>query len=224
MRLILFGASGMIGQGVLRECLLDAGVERVLAVVRSPLVQKDPKLEVVVVKDPADIAGYQAQLSGYGACFFCLGVSSAGMSEVDYRRVTYDLTLAAAAALAKLSPNMTFIYISGQGTDSSEKGRAMWARVKGATENALLQLPFNAYLFRIGAVLPLHGIKSRTGWYNALYVVGTPLFFALRKLFPKYVLTTEQVGRAMLAVARSGAPKRILESPDIFQLVAPAKS
>jgi uncharacterized protein YbjT (DUF2867 family) len=218
MKVILFGASGMIGQGVLRECLLDPDITTVLAIGRSPVGRQNEKLREIVRQDLFDYAPIEEQLRGYDACFFCLGVSSAGMKEADYRHVTYDLTLGAAQTLAKLNPSITFLYISGAGTDSTEKGRAMWARVKGQTENALLRLPFKAaYMFRPGYIQPLHGIKSKTGWYRAMYAIVNPVYPLLQALFPKYVTTTEQLGRAMIQVAKHGAPKRVLEVEEIHR-------
>jgi uncharacterized protein YbjT (DUF2867 family) len=214
VKIILFGASGMVGLGVLRECLLDPDVSDVLAVGRSPLRQQHEKLHEIIHEDLTNLDAIEEQLQDYDACFFCLGVSSAGMKEVDYRHVTYDLTMAAARTLARLNPGMTFIYVSGAGTDSS--GRSMWARVKGETENALLRLPFkSAYMFRPGVIQPLHGIKSKTRIYRAFYVVLGPFISWLMAVFPKYVTTTEQMGRAMIIVARQGASKRVLESQDI---------
>jgi uncharacterized protein YbjT (DUF2867 family) len=219
MKVILFGASGMVGQGVLRECLLDGDVEAVLAIGRRATGQPHAKLHELAHADFADFSAIAGQLSGYDACFFCLGVSAAGMKEEEYRRVTYGFTLAAAEVLVRQNPGMTFVYVSGTGTDSSEKGRVMWARVKGATENALLALPFKAaYMFRPGIIQPLHGIKSRTGLYRAFYTVAAPLFPAMRAFFPKRVITTEQVGRAMLAVAKRGASKKLLENSDIAEV------
>jgi uncharacterized protein YbjT (DUF2867 family) len=216
MKVILFGASGMVGQGVLRECLLDQNVEGVLAVGRSPVSQQHKKLDELVRSDVTDLAAVEDRLRGYDACFFCLGVSSAGMKEADYRRVTYDLTLAVAQTLARLNPGMTFIYVSGTGTDSTEKGRVMWARVKGETENALRRLPFKAaYMFRPGIIQPLHGIKSKTKIYRILYAVSGPLLTLIRKLRPRWVTTTEQVGRAMIRVGMRGAPRFALENQDI---------
>ncbi|HEX4019949.1 MAG TPA: NAD-dependent epimerase/dehydratase family protein [Acidobacteriaceae bacterium] len=216
MKIILFGASGMVGQGVLRECLLDPGVEEVLSIGRSTTGQHDAKLREIVRTNLFDFSGIEAELSGYDACFFCLGVSSAGMTEENYRRITYDITIAAAETLAKQNPGMTFIYVSGTGTDSSEKGRSMWARVKGATENALLRMPFKAaYMFRPGGIVPLHGIQSKTALYRIPYLVLAPVLPVLYRMFPKYVTTTEQIGRAMIHVAKSGAPKKILENADI---------
>jgi uncharacterized protein YbjT (DUF2867 family) len=206
----------MVGQGVLRECLQDAGVERVLAIGRSAAGQRHDKLRELLVKDFADFSAIERDLSGYDACFFCLGITSAGMSEADYRRVTYDIALAAARTLVKVKPGMTFIFVSGAGADSSEKGRVMWARVKGATENALLALPFKGvYVFRPAAIQPMHGIRSKTTWINVAYAVLGPLYPVWKTLFPKYVTTTELVGRAMINVARRGAPQRVLENHDI---------
>jgi uncharacterized protein YbjT (DUF2867 family) len=219
MKVILFGATGMVGQGVLRECLLDPDVERVLSIVRAPTERVEAKLRELVQRDFFDFSTIENELAGYDACFFCLGVSSAGMKETDYRRVTYDITLAAARTLARLNPAMTFVYVSGTGTDSSEKGRSMWARVKGKTENDLLRLPFKAaYMFRPGAIVPLYGAKSKTKFVQALYTVLGPVLPMLYGLFPKYVTTTEQVGRAMLKVAKQGAPKAILETSDINRI------
>jgi len=219
MKVILFGASGMVGQGVLRECLLDADVETVLLIGRRPLDQRHPKLKEIVRDDLFDLSPVGSELAGYDACFFCLGVTSVGMSEQDYRRITHDLTLAVATMLTQLNPGMVFVYVTGAGTDSSERGQRMWARVKGKTENDLLKLPFKAaYMFRPAGIQPLHGIRSRTAWYQAAYVVASPLLSLLNRIAPKYMTTTEQMGRAMIAVARSGYRKPILESEDINRL------
>jgi uncharacterized protein YbjT (DUF2867 family) len=216
MNVILFGATGMVGQGVLRECLLDPEVESVLAIGRSAIEQQHEKLHDIVLKTLTDLSSVENRLSGYDACFFCLGVSSAGMSEDDYRRVTYDLSLSVAATLARLNPAMTFIYVSGAGTDSSEHGRMMWARIKGKTENALLAMPFKAaYMFRPGYIQPMHGVRTKTKWYGTAYAIMAPLYPLLRRLFPRYVTTTEQLGRAMISVAKTSATKRVLESNDI---------
>jgi uncharacterized protein YbjT (DUF2867 family) len=219
MKVILFGATGMVGQGVLRECLLDPDVESVLAVGRAATGKSDPKLRELVHADLMDLSAVESQLGGYDACFFCLGVSSAGMKEADYRRVTYDLTLSVARVLARLSPGMTFIYVSGASTDSSEKGRSMWARVKGETENALLALPFKAaFMFRPAMIRPMHGIVSKTRLYRLIYIVLTPLMFLFQSLSPRFVTTTERVGRAMLKVAKSGSDKKLVENADINTL------
>jgi len=219
MKVILFGASGMVGQGVLRECLLDPDVDRVLSIVRALSGQSHPKLRELVHKDFFDFSAIEGDLTGYDACFFCLGVSSAGMKEADYRHVTYGITMAAARVLARLNPAMSFIYVSGLGTDSSERGRTMWARVKGKTENDLLRLSFKAaYMFRPGGIVPLHGVKSKTRIYQTFLTIFGPLMPLLYRWFPQYVTTTEQVGRAMLKVAKLGAPKAILETEDINKL------
>ncbi len=216
MKVLLFGATGMVGQGVLRECLLDPRVERVLSIGRNAAGQQHPKLRELVHKDLQDYSGIESELAGFDACFFCLGVSSAGMTEERYRSVTYDITMAAARTLVRLNPNMTFIYVSGMGTDSSGRDRTMWARVKGETENALLALPFKAaYMFRPAVIVPLHGIKSKTKLYRMFYAVLGPLLPLLNACFPKYVTTTEQVGRAMIQIARDGAPKAVLENWEI---------
>jgi uncharacterized protein YbjT (DUF2867 family) len=216
MKVILFGATGMVGQGCLRECLLDADVESVLAVGRSLSGQRHAKLREIVHDNFFDFSGIESQLAGYDACFFCLGVSSVGMNEERYRHLTYDITLAAARTLSRLNPGMVFIYVTGQGTDSTEQGPLMWARVKGKTENELLKLPFKAaYIFRPAGIQPLHGIRSKTGWVQAIYVAAAPLLSLLNRIAPKYMTTTEQVGRAMIKVARDGYPRPVLESEDI---------
>jgi uncharacterized protein YbjT (DUF2867 family) len=216
VKVILFGATGTVGQGVLRECLLDSGVEQVLAIGRSATGQQHAKLQEIVQSDLFDLSSIEGRLAGFDACFFCLGVSAAGMSEQDYRRITYELTMSVAKTLARLNPAMTFIYVSGAGTDSAERSRMMWARVKGKTENDLLKMPFRAaYMFRPGYIQPLHGIRTKTRWYGALYAVMGPLYPIWKRLLPNYVTTTECLGRAMLNVARHGAPKRFLENQDI---------
>lgn len=219
MNIILFGATGMVGQGALRECLLAPDVHRVLAIGRSATGVVHDKLHEIIQPDLCNYAAIENELSGYDACLFCLGVSSAGMTEADYTRITHDIPLAAAKTLARLNPGMTFILITAVGTDSSEKGNVMWARVKGRTENALLRLPFKAvYAFRPGGIQPLHGIRSRTLLYRVLMIVGAPLFPLLHRLFPNHITTTEELGRAMLIAARHGAPKPILEAPDFIRL------
>ncbi len=221
MNVILFGATGMVGQGVLRECLLDPSVQQVLSIVRTPANQPHPKLRELVHTDFFDYSAVESQLSGFDACFFCLGVSSAGMSEEQYTHLTHDLTLAAASTVARLNPRMTFIYVSGAGTDSTERGRTMWARVKGRTENDLLKLPLRAaYMFRPGFIQPLHGIRSKTKLYQFLYNILNPIFPLVKAAFPRHITTTEQIGRAMLNVAQNGFPKPILESADIVHAAA----
>lgn len=219
MKVILFGATGMVGQGVLRECLLDPGMESVLTLGRTTTGQQHAKLQEIAHKDLMDLSAIENQLTCYDACFFCLGVSSVGMKEADYRRITYDLTVSVAQTLVRLNSAMTFIYVSGTGTDSTEKGRTMWARVKGKTENDLFKLPFKAaYMFRPGYIQPLHGIRTKTKLYAAIYAVIKPLYPALKLLFPRFVTTTECVGRAMIKVVRQGYAKRWLENADINEL------
>jgi uncharacterized protein YbjT (DUF2867 family) len=215
MKVILFGASGMVGQAVLQECLRSDEVEGVLSIGRRASRQQHPKLREIVHQDFADFFEIEGELSGYDACFFCLGVSSLGMKERDYRWVTYEFALAAARTLARLNPGMTFIYVSGAGTDSSGRGSTMWARVKGQTENAIFELFPKAYAFRPAYIQPLGGIVPKTMWLRALYAVVAPLYPVWKALFPNYVTTTAQVGRAMIHVAREGAPQRVLENRDI---------
>ena len=216
MRALIFGATGMVGGGVLRECLHADDAELVQTVGRTPTMQTHPRLREIVHTDFWDYTGIEPELTGFDACFFCLGVSSPGMTEADYTHLTYDLTLAAASTLVRLNPTMTFVYVSGAGTDSSESGRQMWPRVKGRTENALRRLPFKAvYLFRPGIIQPLHGIRSKTASYRVFYTLTAPLLPLLRALLPNLILTTEQVGKAMLAVARTGWPTPVLEARDI---------
>ncbi len=219
MKVLLFGATGMVGQGVLRECLLSPKVEAVLAIGRSAVGARHEKLREVIRPDLTDLAPIERELAGSDACFFCLGVSAAGKSEAEYARVTYDLTLAVASVLARVNPGMTFVYVSGAGTDATERGRAMWARVKGRTENALLAMPFGAaYMFRPGLIRPRHGVRSRTKGYRIFYTLAAPLLPLIEVVLPSAVTTTENVGLAMIRAASRGAPKRVLESRDINAL------
>ena len=211
----------MVGQGVLRECLLDPDVEIVLAIVRKTSLPQHTKLREIAHPDISNLSSIEEKLSGYDACFFCLGVSAVGMKEEEYRRLTYDLTVSVARTLAKLNPTMTFIYVSGAGTDSTERGGQMWARVKGRTENALLQMRFKAvYLFRPAYIQPLYGARTKTAWYGAFYTVVRPFYPLLKMLLPNYVTTTECVGRAMLNVTKRGFPKPVLENRDINVMCA----
>jgi uncharacterized protein YbjT (DUF2867 family) len=221
VKVILFGASGMVGQGVLRECLLAPEVEQVLSIGRSATGPKHPKLREVQHADFSDFSALEPQLAGFDACFYCLGATAGGKSEAEYTRITFDFTLAAARPLASLNPGMTFVYVSGASTDATERGRIMWARVKGRTENALLALPFKAaVMFRPAGIIPVHGVVSKTAAYRIFYVVLGPLLPLLRRLFPAAVTTTELIGRAMLNAVRIGAPKQVLESADIDALGA----
>ena len=219
MKVILFGATGMVGQGVLRECLLDPQVEAVLTVGRTATGQQNPKLRELVHANLLDFSAIEGELQGYDACFFCLGVTSAGTTEQEYERITYSIPVAAANALLPLNPNLTFVYVSGAGADSSGKSRTMWARVKGRAENAILAMPFQAsYVVRPAFIQPLHGIRSRTRIYNAMYAVFSPLVPLLKAIAPGYFTTTEQLGRAMITLAKSGGPKRVLENRDFASL------
>jgi uncharacterized protein YbjT (DUF2867 family) len=216
IRVVLFGATGMIGQGVLRECFADPDVERVLSVVRAPTGIQHYKLVEMVHPNFHDFTTVSAGLVGYHVCLFCLGVSSAGMTEAQYKAITYDVTIAAASALVRENPAMTFVYISGAGTDSTGRKRSMWARVKGATENALLQMPFkSAYMFRPGYIQPRHGIKSRTPWTRRMYAAIGWAYPLWKLLFRNYVTTTDELAHAMLYVAKHGAPRALIESRDI---------
>jgi len=221
MKVIVTGATGMVGKGVLLECLAHPGVERVLSLGRSPLGMAHPKLEEVVHGDLLHLEAVEQKLAGYDACFFCLGVSSVGMKEADYHRVTHDLTIGVARALFRLDPGLVFAYVSGAGTDSTEKGRSMWARVKGKTENDLLAMGFRAaFMFRPAYIHPMKGVRSRTALYRALIPLVKPLYPALEALFPSQVTTTEKVGLAMIHAVQRGYPKRILEPRDINALAA----
>jgi uncharacterized protein YbjT (DUF2867 family) len=215
MKVILFGATGMVGAGVLNECLRDDRVKSVLAVVRSPTNIRHRKLHELIRDDFFDYRGARETFRGADACFFCLGVTAVGKTEDEYHRLTYVVTLAAARTLAEVNPGMTFCYVSGQGTDSSEKGRVMWARVKGKTENALLALPLKAYMLRPGYIQPLGGIKSKTRVYRVFYAGMAPLYPILKRLTPNLITTNETVGRAMIRLAESGYSSRILEVRDI---------
>ncbi|WP_333762324.1 NAD-dependent epimerase/dehydratase family protein [Streptomyces sp. IBSBF 2390] len=219
MRVIVFGASGMIGHGALSASLRDDAVTEVVTVVRTPLDMVHPKLRQIVHADFTDFTAVQDELTGLDACFYCLGVSAVGRSEAEYTRVTHDYVLAAARALITASPGLTFVYVSGQGTDPTGQSRQMWARVKGRTENDLRALPMKAYMFRLGFVQPVDGAVSRTPLYRRIYQVTAALHPLLRRLFPRHVTTTDTVGRAMLATARPGndAPA-VLHNPDVNHL------
>jgi uncharacterized protein YbjT (DUF2867 family) len=216
VNVILFGATGMVGQAVLRECLRDDGVGQVLAIGRSATGVTHANLRELIRQDmfdftPADV------LQGYDACFFCLGVSSVGMSEADYTRLTHDLTLGWARTLARINPAMTFLYVSGAGTG----GKSMWAQVKGRTEDALLALFPAAYMIRLGMLRPMHGETSKTRWTRISYVVFRPLLSLVHALAPSVMISTEELGRAFLRVARDGASHRVLEMRDLRELGSP---
>lgn len=221
MNVVVFGATGMLGQAALRACLLDPEVHKVVAVTRATLGKSDPKLREVVVPDLFDLPRYADALSDIDACLFCLGVSSVGMSEADYRHITYDLTLAIARELVARSPRATFVYITGSGTDSTANGNTMWARVKGETENALLALPFRAaYMFRPAYIHPMNGEAPKSRLAGVALRGIKPLYPVLKGVFPKWVTDTERLSRAMLIAGKRGAPKPVLEVPDINALAS----
>ena len=221
MNVILFGATGMVGSAALIECLDHPDVTRVLAIGRRSCGVSHGKLDELIHTDFLDYSGVQDRLTGYDACLFCLGVSSAGMSEEEYTRITYDFTMAAARALSALNPGLTFCYLSGQGADGSETGRIMWARVRGRLENHLLALEdCTAWIFRPGFIQPVKGVRSATRLYAVAYALAGPLFPILDRLVPKAVTTSERVGLALIRVARQGAPKTRLENADINELAA----
>ena len=216
MKIVLFGATGMVGAGALIECLADDRVDTVLVITRSPTGRSHPKLREIIHQDFFNYDGLASEFVSCAACFFCLGVSSIGMSEADYTRLTYDLALAAARAMAAANPGMVFCFVSGVGTDSTEQSRTMWARVKGKTENAILALFPNAYMFRPGYIQPVGDVRSKTGWVQTAYNVLAPLYPVLRPLLRG--TTTANFGRALIEVTAKGYPKRILHSADINAL------
>jgi len=219
MKVIVTGGSGMVGKGVLLECLEHPEVTRVLSLGRSPIGLAHPKLVEIVHRDLYDLTAVEQALAGYDACFFCLGVSSAGMKEADYARVTHELTVTVARTLLRLNPGLVFTYVSGAGTDSSGQGSSMWARVKGKTENDLLGMGFKAaFMFRPAYIHPMKGVTSRTALYRALIPVVKPLYPLLKTLFPSYVTTTENMGLAMIHAVQRGYPRHLLDPKDINAL------
>jgi hypothetical protein len=205
----------MVGEGVMLECLDSGAVEKVLSVSRKPTNHAHPKLEQLLVRDFRELGEVETKMTGYDACFYCAGVSSFGMSEADYAVVAYDTPVAFASTLARMNPNMVFTYVTGARTDSTEQGRVMWARVKGRAENALMRLPFKGvYNFRPGLMTPKPGQKHVKKLFRTALVLAP----VMKLFFP--ALTLEQVGRAMIHCAKSGAPKHVLEVPDIAALAA----
>ncbi|MGW2206866.1 epimerase [Streptomyces sp. NPDC001774] len=221
MRLVILGASGMVGQGAVRACIRDESVDEVLLFVRRPLHLRHPKIREFVFREFSDCSRLLNELSGLDGCLFCLGMPSTGCTEEEYVRVTHDYALAAARALAAASPAAVFVYISGQGADSTEKSRFLGARVKGRTENALLALPISVYVFRPAYIQPEGGAVSRTPLYRQLYRLASPLYPVLRRLAPSYVTATDQLGRAMIAAVRlSPAGPPVMHSREINLLSA----
>jgi len=218
MNIVVFGASGMVGAGVVLECLESERVESLLTIVRKPTGPPHAKLREHVRSNFLDFGDAPDLFRGCDACFYCLGVTSVGMTEEAYQRVTYDMTLAAARAVMAANPRVTFCFVSGAGTDATEQGGVMWARVKGKAENALTRMPMTTYHFRPGFIQPRKGVRSKTPWLRAFYAIAGPLYPVLSFLAPAYVTTTENIGRAMIEVASSGAPQRVLENADINRL------
>jgi uncharacterized protein YbjT (DUF2867 family) len=214
MKVILFGATGMVGQGVLRHCLLDPEVESVLSIGRKPSGVSHPKLRDLVRPDMFDFKVSAEELNGYDTCLFCLGVSSVGMNEAEYTHLTYDLTLGWAQALVRVNPAIRFLYVSGMGTG----GKSMWARVKGRTENDLISFLPESIMIRLGALRPMHGERSKSTGGGVLLTVMSPFWPILQWLWPNGVITTEELGRAMILAARNGGPKSVLESADLVAL------
>lgn len=218
-KVIITGATGMVGKAVLLESLDHKSIGEVLVIGRNPIGMEHPKLKELIHKDFTDFSGVQAQLTGFDACFFCMGISAAGLKEDQYKRITYDFTLSLAKTLFEINPGMTFNYVSGEGTDSTEKGRMMWARVKGKTENDILKMGFKqAFMFRPGAIIPLRGIKSRTKSYQFMYDYFMWLVKAIKAVAPNSVIDTTQIGLAMINSVLKGYSKNILKPKDIIIL------
>ncbi|MES2386669.1 MAG: NAD-dependent epimerase/dehydratase family protein [Bacteroidota bacterium] len=215
LRVIITGATGMVGEGVMHECLQNPDVEAVLVINRKPTGESHPKLKEILHADFFDFSAIEKDLSGYNACFFCLGVTSIGMKEPEYFKKNYTLTLHVAHTLSRLNQDMTFCYVSGAGTDSSEKGKSMWARVKGKTENDIMKLPFrDAYAFRPGFIKAIPGLK-RT---NKLYKYVSWLFPIGRALYAKGFCTLRELAAAMIFTAKNGYSKKVIEGKDIIEL------
>ena len=222
MNVVIFGATGMVGQGVLLECIRSSAVSSITTITRRSLASRpdwaSPKVRQVVVKD---VTAFESALgsdarSTFDACFFCLGVTSAGMGEQEYTKVTRDLTLAVAERLGRTSKGLSFIYLSGAGSDSSERGSVMWARIRGQTENAVLAMPsLSAYVMRPALIQPLDGLRSTIGWYNVLYTVLSPVLRTMAAIAPSAATTTRNIGRAMITVARDGSQHKVLHSKEI---------
>jgi len=220
MRIVIFGSSGMVGQGALRECLGDREVGQVLSVVRAPSGNAHEKLHEIVHNNFLDFTPIENELAGLDGCLYCLGVTSTGTSEESYARITHEFTIAAATTLLKLNPGMSFVFVSGTGADSTESGSTVWARVKGKTENALLAMPFRSiHVFRPAMIQPRNGIKSKTASYRIIYALVAPFLSAARHFWPNYISTTQELGKALLAAAKRGTGKRIVEAGQIRELL-----
>lgn len=219
MKVIITGSTGMIGKGVLLQCLDDSRIEEVLIVNRKTVGMEHPKLKEVLLKDFIDPSPIKEEIKGFDVVYFCLGISANGLSKTEYTKITYDYTLNFAKAFQKMNPEGSFFYVSGQGTDSSEKGRMMWARVKGKTENDLLKMGFkNALMFRPGAIRPMRGIKSRTSWYQIIYNIMSPFWGFFEWAMGDSLTNTDLIGQAMINGAENGASLTHLENKDINKL------
>src|SRR6266478_1480207 len=220
MRIMIFGASGMVGQGALRECLRDPEVEQVVSVVRAPTGSTHEKLREIAHNNFLDFTPIENELTGLNACLYCLGVTSTGTTEENYTRITYEFTIAAATTLLKMNPGMSFVFVSGRGADSTERGSTMWARVKGKTENALLAMPFRAvYVFRPAMIQPLDGIQSKTSSYRIIYGLTAPFLSAARQFWPNYISTTQELGKALLAAGKRGTGRCVAEAKRIREVL-----
>jgi len=219
IKALITGSTGMVGKGLLLECLDNEHVESVRVINRQPLGIEHPKLKEIIHQDMFDLSAIKEQLTGCNTCYFCLGITSAGMSEKDYNRITFELTTSFAKTFLEQNPESTFCYVSGAGTDSSAKGRSMWARVKGKTENTLLNMGFKAaYMFRPGYIQPMKSIRSKTKIYNFLYFFTKPFYFLLKSM-PAFVTSTERLGQAMIKTVLDGYDKSVLESRDINEVI-----
>jgi len=215
IKAIITGSTGMVGEGVLHICLNNPNVENVLVINRKPCGITHPKLKEIIHKDFMDLTEIENQLVGYNSCYFCAGISSIGKNEEEFRKITYDLTLNFAKTLVKSNSQMVFTYVSGTGTDSSEKGKIMWARIKGKTENDLLKLPFkDAFMFRPGYIQPIKGLKNS----YKIYKITSPLYPILEKFFPKHVITLEELGNSMINITQNGYEKKVLENVDMRKI------
>lgn len=219
VKVIVFGATGMVGQAVLDQCLTDPGVESVVVVGRTPVGRRDGKLREILHQDFSDFTTLADDFAGADACLFCLGVSAVRMKEADYRRITKDITLAAADVLVQVAPDIVFEYVSGEGTDSTERGRLMWARVKGEVENSLLAMSFRGYAVRPGFIQATRGVQSKTPLYAAIYRVTGWLYLILRRVAPRHVIRSDELARAMIEVARQRPTQRVLSSNDLRALL-----
>jgi nucleoside-diphosphate-sugar epimerase len=219
LKVVLFGATGMVGHAVLHECLQNPDVAEVVSVARRGKGSSHPKYRELLHDDLFDLRPVAEQLRGFDACFYTVGVSSAGMTEADYTRTTFELTKAVVDVLLPLNPGMAIVFVSGRSTDSSEQGPVMWARIKGRAENLLLGMPFGSVtIIRLAGLVPAPGGSSSTPLYRFFYGAASAILPVLHKLFPRFVTTPEILGRAFIRAAQGKAPKKILESPDIHAL------